>query len=675
MIPSPAESKIVPTRRPKNDVEISQMIRFIISVSFKPILESGLLKSAKCTIIIRATYVGTRNADFYLIMNRQDIRNIAIIAHVDHGKTTLVDAMLKQTHAARNLEDMGERIMDSMDLERERGITIKAKNASIVYKGIKINIVDTPGHADFGGEVERTLRMVDGVLLLVDAKEGPMPQTKFVLKKALELGHKAIVVINKIDRPDARIDEVVNKTFDLFVNLGAKDHQLDFPIVYTAAVAGTASLDSKSSGEDLTPLFETIINKIPGPVVEENDPLKILVLALHYDSYKGKMGIGKITSGSIKRGQQIMQIAPDGARLTGKVMDISIFSGLQRVSVEEATAGEIVSVAGLDEITIGSTITDPLNPKQIDPVTVDEPTVQMTFAVNNSPFAGREGKFVTSRNLRERLSKELETNVALRMTETASPDTFLVAGRGELHLAILIETMRREGFELQVSQPEVIFKVEDGVKMEPFERLSVIIPNEYQGSVIEEAGRRKAKLLDMVHTPNGEVHLDYMISTRGLIGLKSMLLTQSKGTVIINHIFDSYDPAETTAQLTLPHGSIMSSEAGVSNAYGLNIAQDRGTMFIGPATEVYLGMIVGENAKAEDIEVNICKTKKLTNMRASGSDAAIILTPPKTMSLEECLEYLGPDELLEVTPISLRLRKRILDPIKRKRERIKQENE
>jgi GTP-binding protein len=602
-------------------------------------------------------------------MKRTDIRNIAIIAHVDHGKTTLVDAMLRQTHVQRNMEDLGERIMDSMDLERERGITIKAKNASVVYKDVKINIVDTPGHADFGGEVERTLKMVDGVLLLVDAKEGPMPQTKFVLKKALELGHKAIVVINKIDRPDAQIEEVVNKTFDLFVNLQANDEQLDFPIVYASAIAGTATLDHHKPGTDLGPLFDSILEKIPAPEIWENDPLQILVLALGYDSYKGKMGIGKIYSGEVKKNQPIMQISADGTKTTGRATDISIFQGLAKTSVEQASAGEIVSIAGLEDMTIGSTITDPANPKQIPPVNIDEPTVQMTFAVNNSPFAGREGKFVTSRNLRDRLYKELETNVALKVSDTGSPDTYLVAGRGELHLAVLIETMRREGYELQVSQPEVIFKEVDGVKMEPFERVSIIVPGPYQGSVIEEVGRRKAELLGMNHTEQGDVHLEYLMSTRGVIGLKSKLLTQTKGTVILNHIFDSYRAASKVGELNLPHGSLIASETGVSNAYGLNNAQERGNLFIRPAVEVYMGMIVGENAKAEDIEINVNKTKKLTNMRASGSDDSIILTPPKVMSLEESLEYLAPDELLEVTPISLRLRKRILDPNKRKREK------
>ncbi len=606
-------------------------------------------------------------------MKRENIRNIAIIAHVDHGKTTLVDAMLKQTHVQRNVEELGVLIMDSMDLERERGITIRAKNASVVFNDIKINIVDTPGHADFGGEVERTLKMVDGVLLLVDAKEGPMPQTKFVLKKALELGHKAIVVINKIDRSDAQIDEVVNKTFDLFVSLGANDEQLDFPIIYASGIAGTATLDYHKPGTDLVPLFETILTKIPAPTIEENQPLKILVLALANDSYKGKLGIGKIYSGSIKKNMPILQITPSGDLNPGRATDIAVFKGLVKESVEEALSGEIVSVAGLENISIGSTITDPANPQRLDPVKVDEPTVQMTFGVNNSPFAGKEGKQVTSRNIRDRLYKELETNVALKVTETGSPDTYLVAGRGELHLAVLIETMRREGFELQVSQPEVIFHEIEGVKSEPFERLSIIVPDTHQGPVIQELGFRRADLLHMNQTEHGDIHLEYIISTRNLIGLKSKLLTQTKGTVIINHIFEAYKPVEAANLVQIPHGVLIASEAGVSNAYGLNNAQERGDLFIGPATAVYQGMIVGENAKAEDIEINVNRTKKLTNMRASGSDDSIILSPPKIMSLEESLEFIGPDELLEVTPQSLRLRKKILDPNKRKREKNKQE--
>jgi GTP-binding protein len=605
-------------------------------------------------------------------MIRLDIRNIAIIAHVDHGKTTLVDAMLKQTQTVKASAEVQERIMDSMDLEREKGITIKAKNASVEYQGVKINIVDTPGHADFGGEVERTLRMVDGVLLLVDAKEGPMPQTKFVLRKALELGLKAIVVINKMDRPDSRIDDVVNNTFDLFVSLDASEQQLDFPIIYCSAISGTATFDWKNPGTNLVPLFETIINRLPGPSIIETDPFSLLVLALSYDSYKGKMGIGKILSGTIKKGSPILQIDQDGNKHTGRTIDISIFKGLDKESVDSASAGEIVSIAGLENISIGSTITDPLNPKPQTPVKIDEPTVQMTFTVNNSPFAGTEGKYVTSRNLRERLYKELETNVALRVSDMASPDTLLVAGRGELHLAVLIETMRREGYEFAVSQPEVIIRTIDGSKHEPYERLSIIVPNDYQGTVIEEVGRRKGEMTHMHHSEHGEVSLDYIISTRNLIGLKSRLMTQTHGTVILSHIYEKYRPCADSQEMASTHGALIASETGKSNSYGLNNAQERGVMFIGPGEEVYEGMIVGENAKSEDIEINVTKAKRLSNVRASGSDEAIILTPPKIMSLEECLEFLVSDELLEVTPANLRLRKKTLDALKRKREKIKE---
>jgi GTP-binding protein len=602
-------------------------------------------------------------------MVRKDIRNIAIIAHVDHGKTTLVDAMLRQTQAERNLEELGERIMDSMDLERERGITIKAKNASVVFRDVKINIIDTPGHADFGGEVERILRMVDGVLLLVDAKEGPMVQTKFVLKKALELNLVPIVVINKIDAPNANISQAVDKSMELFFNLNATEEQLDFPVVYTSGVAGTASLKPDAPAKDLIPLFETILNKIPAPEILLEDSLQILVLALGFDSYKGKLAVGKIHSGKISKNMPLLMITPTGERIQGKATDISVFRGLNKVSVNEALGGEIVSVAGLSDVSIGSTITSLDNPKQLPPVMIDAPTVQMTFSVNNSPFAGREGKFVTSRNLRERLFKELETNVALKVSETGSPDSFLVAGRGELHLAVLLETMRREGFELQVSQPEVIIHEENGIKTEPFEKLSIIVPSDHQGAVIEEVGRRKGHFCNMKHTDEGDVHLDYTIPTRGIIGLKNCLLTRSRGTVIVNHVFDSYRIMESAENPNPSHGSLIASETGISNSYGLNNAQERGTMFLGPGIEVYQGMVVGQNAKAEDIEININKTKKLSNVRASGSDESIILTPPKILSLEESLEYLGQDELLEITPKSLRIRKRILDPIKRKREK------
>jgi len=595
------------------------------------------------------------------------IRNIAIIAHVDHGKTTLVDVILRQTRVHRNIEEMGERIMDSMDLERERGITIRAKNASVIYKDTKINIVDTPGHADFGGEVERTLRMVDGVLLLVDAKDGPMPQTRFVLRKALELGHKAIVVINKIDTPDAQPEEVANKTFDLFCELNAHEDQLDFPIVYTSALHGTATLDLKKPADNVSLLLDTILEKIPPPKVDLNSSLQILVLALLADSYKGTLGIGKITGGSIRKGSSALLARRDGRQVTSKIMSILTYEGLERVEVEEAYAGEIVAVAGFEEIGIGDTITDPGNPKPLPPPVIDEPTVQMTFGVNTSPFAGREGKFVTSRVIRARLFKELETNVSLRVSETASPDTFLVAGRGELHLAILIETMRREGYEFQVSQPEVIFHEKDGIKHEPFEFLVVDVPAEYQGVVIEEVGRRRGILKNMLQAPTGEIHLEYQISTRGVIGLKGALMTKTRGMATVHHVFEEYKPMEEGSFNTVPHGSLISSEPGTSNAYGLNNCQERGELFIGPGVEVFLGMIMGENSRGEDLDLSPCKTKKLTNMRASGTDEAIILTPPREMNVELAIEYIGPDELVEVTPKSIRLRKKVLNPLARKR--------
>jgi GTP-binding protein len=604
---------------------------------------------------------------------RQDIRNIAIIAHVDHGKTTLVDAMLRQTRVHRKIQDMGERIMDSMDQERERGITIRAKNASISYNGVKINIVDTPGHADFGGEVERTLRMVDGVLLLIDAKEGPMPQTTFVLRKALALGHKAIVVINKIDRPDAVVDDVVNRTFDLFVHLGATDEQLDFPIVYASAINGTATLDMNKPGTEIAPLLDTILEKIPAPAINRDAPLQILVLALAYDSYKGKMGIGKIQSGSIARRQSVVTMTKDGGQAAGKVADLAVFSGLERTDVEDAQAGEIVAVAGLEEVHIGDTIADAVNPVALPRVTIDEPTVQMTFSVNNSPFAGREGKFLTSRHLRERLFKELETNVSLRVQETDSADRFLVAGRGELHLGVLIEQMRREGYELQVSQPEVILHRDGETVTEPFEELTVQVPSEYQGPVIEEVGRRRGELrhMKLIHGEgaSSEMHLEYRIPTRGIMGLKNVLMAKTRGTAILHHVFAGYETADEKALVVAPHGSLVAFEQGTSTAYALFMTQERGELFIGPSVDVYQGMIVGENNREEDLDVNVCKQKHLTNMRASGSDEALVLTPPREMTLEFALEYIGQDELVEVTPKSLRLRKRLLNPEDRRKAR------
>lgn len=598
---------------------------------------------------------------------RNNIRNIAIIAHVDHGKTTLVDAMLKQTQAARNLDQMGERILDSMDQERERGITIKAKNASIVYHGVKINIVDTPGHADFGGEVERTLRMADGVLLLVDAKEGPMPQTKFVLRKALELGLNAIVVVNKIDKPDADPDEAVNKTFDLFSHLNATHAQLDFPIVYTSAVAGTATLDTAQPGTDLQPLFETILSKVPAPVVNTAETLQILVLALLYDNYKGKLGIGKIHSGKITKGQNVTEMKIDGRLVKAKVTEIMIYEGLKQVPVETADAGEIVAVAGIPTVAIGETIADPDQPVQLPPVEVDQPTVQMTFGVNTSPFSGKEGKLVTSRQIRDRLMKELETNVALRVEDTDTAEAFLVSGRGELHLAVLIEQMRREGFELQVSQPQVIMHEENGKKLEPYELVSIDVPSEYQGQVIEECGMRKGALLSMDTSPTGELHIEYDMPTRGVIGLKSSLMTKCRGQAIVNHLFNKYEPFQPELIDANSHGSLIAYENGASTGYALDTAQQRGPLFIGPGVEVYTGMVVGQNSRDEDMEINVCKEKKLSNMRSKASDAAILLAPPRPMGLELALEYIGPNEFVEVTPKSIRVRMRILDANERKR--------
>jgi GTP-binding protein len=599
-------------------------------------------------------------------MAKQEIRNIAIIAHVDHGKTTLVDAILRRTRVHRNIAEMGERIMDSMDLERERGITIRAKNASVVYKDVKINIVDTPGHADFGGEVERTLRMVDGVLLVVDAKDGPMPQTRFVLRKALEIGHRAIVVINKVDRPDSQIEDVVNRTFDLFCELNADEHQLDFPIVYASALRGTATLDLLHPADNIDALLDTIVAKVPAPKVDDASPLQILVLSLFQDSYKGKMGIGKITGGTLKKGASVLLVRRDGSRVNTRVTSILSHEGLERIEIEEAGAGDVVAVAGFESIGIGDTITDPADPRPLEPPSIDEPTVQMTFGVNTSPFAGKEGKYVTSRMIRDRLFRELETNVSLRVAETESADTFLVSGRGELHLAILIEQMRREGFELQVSQPQVILHEKDGVKLEPFEFLIIDVPAEYQGTIIEEVGRRKGLLKNLQQTPTGEVHLEYQISTRGVIGLKGALMTKTRGTAIMHHVFEEYRPMQEGITLA-PRGSLVASETGESNAYGLCNAQERGDLFITSGVDVYMGMIIGENARGEDLDLSPCKTKKLTNMRSSGSDDALVLTPPREMTLDLAIEYIGPDELVEVTPKSVRLRKRVLDPVQRKR--------
>ncbi len=597
------------------------------------------------------------------------LRNIAIIAHVDHGKTTLVDAMLRQTRVHRKIENMGELIMDSMDLERERGITIRSKNASVVYKNTKINLVDTPGHADFGGEVERILKMVDGALLLIDAKEGPMPQTRFVLRKAVEIGLPAIVVVNKIDRPNTDLDDVVNRTFDLFVELSASDDQLDFPIVYTSALNGEATLDPDEPSTNLNPLFDAILDNIPEPESYPDDPSKMLVLALHYDDYKGQMGIGKLLAGSLTRNQAIVQIKPDGTRTNGKVVALTAFEGLERKDAERINAGEIVAVAGLPNIKIGDTIADPAIAEALPSVRIDEPTVRMTFGVNTSPFSGRDGDYVTSQRLKERLWKEMETNVSLRVEETDTRDTFLVSGRGELHLSILIETMRREGYEMQVSQPKVIHRTIDGVLMEPYERLTIDVLEAFQGAVIEALGERGGDLLVVSPVAGNECHLEYTIPTRGVIGLKTELMTSTRGHAIIHHVFDQYKPVGDDIGSGNIHGSIITAVPGTSTAYALNGAQDRGILFISPGREVYTGMIIGQHARDLDLEYNVCKTKNLTNMRASGADDAVVLTTPKKITLEYALEYIGPDELIEVTPKNIRLRKKFLDANDRKRKK------
>jgi len=604
----------------------------------------------------------------------QKIRNIAIIAHVDHGKTTIVDGLIRQTLEIRNIDQMGDLIMDNMDQEHERGITIKAKNASIYYKDYKINIVDTPGHADFGGEVERTLRMVDGVILLVDAQEGPMPQTKFVLKKALELGHRVIVVVNKVDKQAANPARALSKVEDLFLDLGANDEQMEFRIIYASGVQGKAGLAPDKLEDNLSPLLDAVLDYIPEPNVDNQDitnlnPLQILVLALKYDNFKGKMAVGKITSGFITKNLAVQATQENGV-IKARVASLMVFDGLGMKEVEEAQAGEIVNVSGFDTISIGDTITTAEFNQSLPRVKIDEPTIQMTFGVNTSPVSGKEGKLGTSRQIRERLNKELETNVALRVADYAgSADKFIVSGRGELHLSVLIESMRREGFELEVSKPEVIFRMDEttGKQSEPYEFIEVDVASDYSGTVMQELGKRKA---DITHVgpneANTEMHYEARMATRALIGLKSLLLTTSKGTVIMNTVFDKYDQMldYTSSQ---NHGSLVSTETGSTMGYSLDNAQSRGTLFVGPGVEVYQGMVIGQCARDEDLELNPCKGKKLSNVRSSSNDDGIILTPPKNMSLEECLEYLGDDELVEVTPKSLRIRKRYLDPNERKR--------
>lgn len=599
-----------------------------------------------------------------MLKRRNDVKNIAIIAHVDHGKTTLVDYMLKQTGAFRENQQVEKRIMDSNTLERERGITILAKNLSVHYKNIKINIIDTPGHADFGGEVERTLRMVDGVLLLVDAAEGPLPQTKFVLKKSLELGLKPIVVINKIDRKDARPNEVLNEVFDLFVALGANDEQLDFPFVYTIAKQGIAKSSLEEESTDLKPLFEVITKRIPSPIDNIKEPFSMLISAIDYNDYLGRIGIGRINSGKLKIGDNVIVIPHEGERFNARITKLYSFDNIKRIECDELTAGDIGAIAGLEDVDIGDTITNPANPVQLSFVTIDEPTISMNFMVNNSPFAGLEGKYVTTRNINERLSKELKSNVSLKVEMTESTDVFKVSGRGELHLAILIENMRRENYELQLSRPEVIMKKIADVLSEPMEHLLIDVPDEFVGIVIEKLGKRKADMKNMI-TFNNNTRIEFIIPSRGLIGYRSEFMTDTKGTGILHHNFQGYEPfkGEITQR---QKGALVSMEKGIASAYAMFKLQERAVFFIDPGTKVYEGMIIGENSRGNDMIVNVTKTKQLSNMRASGADEAIRLEPARILSLEQALEWINDDEFVEVTPNSIRLRKRYLNDMQRK---------
>jgi GTP-binding protein len=600
-----------------------------------------------------------------MIVERKDLRNIAIIAHVDHGKTTLVDGLLKQAHVFRENQTMVERVMDSNDLERERGITILAKNTAITIFDaelggqVKINIVDTPGHADFGGEVERVMNMVDGVLLLVDAAEGPMPQTRFVLKKALQMGHRAIVVINKVDRKDADPERVLNQTFDLFIELGANDEQADFPVIYANAVTGQSGSTS-DLGPDLQPLFQSILRHIPVPLVDIHAPLQLLVTTLGYDDYRGVTAVGRIFAGRVMAGQPVARLTSSGEILPERVRYLYVHQGLEKVEVDEALAGEIVAVAGLEGIAIGETLADLENPNPLPSIQVEEPTVRMTFGVNTSPFSGREGRWGTSRKLRERLFDELRQNVALRVAETDSADTFLVSGRGELHLAILVETMRREGYEFQVSRPEVIFKQGvAGETLEPYEEVHIETSNDTVGVVVEMLGGRRGQMLDMQDTQEDSVRLTYLVPTRGLLGFRYQFLTATRGMGVMHTIFHGYLPMAGKMAMRAT-GSLVSWETGLTTTFGLKNAEERGMLFVEPGVEVYEGMVVGEHQRPGDLTVNVCKKKHLTNMRSSNRDIEVRLTPPRQMSLDESIEYLAEDELLEVTPLNYRIRKRIL---------------
>ncbi|AMQ20031.1 translational GTPase TypA [Geobacillus sp. JS12] len=598
---------------------------------------------------------------------RIDLRNIAIIAHVDHGKTTLVDQLLRQSGTFRENEQVAERALDRNDLERERGITILAKNTAVLYKGTRINILDTPGHADFGGEVERIMRLVDGVLLVVDAYEGCMPQTRFVLKKALEQQLVPIVVVNKIDREFARPAEVVDEVLDLFIELGASEEQLEFPVVYTSALRGTASLDPDRQDGDMTALFETIIEHIPAPVDNRNEPLQFQVALLDYNEYVGRIGIGRIFRGTMKTGQQVALLKRDGAVKMFRVTKLFGFIGLKRIEIEEAHAGDIVAVAGMEDINVGETVCPPDHQEPLPPLRIDEPTLKMTFLVNNSPFAGREGKYVTARKLEERLRTQLETDVSLRVEPTESPDAWIVSGRGELHLAILIESMRREGYELQVSKPEVILKEIDGVTCEPIERVVMDIPEEYTGAIMESLGSRKGELVDMVHGDNGQVRLVFLVPSRGLIGYRSEFMSLTRGYGILNHSFDHYAPVQPGAIGGRRQGVLVSMETGKATAYSIMQLEDRGTIFVEPGTEVYEGMIVGEHNRENDLVVNICREKHVTNMRSSTKEQTVTMKKPRLLTLEEALEYLNDDEYCEVTPASIRLRKKILNKSEREK--------
>lgn len=591
-------------------------------------------------------------------MIRENLRNVAIIAHVDHGKTTLVDALLKQSHIFRANEKVAERVMDSNDLERERGITILSKNTAVMHNGVKINIVDTPGHADFGGEVERVLNMVDGVLLLVDAFEGPMPQTKYVLRKALEQKLKPIVVINKIDRPDQRVKEVEDEVLELFMELDADDDQLDFPVVYASARDGIAKLSMDEEGTNMDPLFQVLIKEIPAPNGDVDGPLQFMVTTLDYDDYVGKIAVGRIVRGRMKAGQQVAIMNGESTR-KAKIGRLYTYNGLNRVETDEAMMGDIIAFVGIEDINIGETVADVENPEALPSITIDEPTLSVVFSVNNSPFAGREGEFVTSRHLRDRLFKEVQTNVSMKVEETESPDAFKVSGRGELHLAVLIETMRREGYELQVGKPRVIYKRINDQLCEPLEHLTIDVPQEFMGTVMENLGARKADLINMTELA-GYLRMEFVIPARGLIGFRAQFLTATKGNGIMNHVFHGYAPFKGDIP-GRTRGALVAFEDGETTPYGLNSVQDRGTLFVGPNEPVYTGRIIGENTREMDMDVNPCKKKHVTNMRSSSSDEAVRLTPPRIFSLEQALEWINDDELVEVTPKSIRMRKTILD--------------